>query len=57
MLKMLWKAAGLLEKNLSQYEALTNSYSNLSKLKLARNDPYQALFYTKAKQTFEKSTI
>lgn len=49
------KAASLLEKEPSQYEALTNSYSNLSQLKLARNDPDQALFfYTKAKQTFEK---
>ena len=49
------KAASLLEKEPSQYEALTNSYSNLSQLKLARNESDQALFfYTKAKQTFEK---
>ena len=56
--KAFLKAATLLEKENNQSEALVNTYRNLSKLKLERNEPAIALqYFEKAKKEFRKSAI
>ena len=56
--KAFLKAATLLEKENNQSETLVNTYRNLSKLKLERNEPAIALqYFEKAKKEFRKSAI
>ena len=55
--KAFLKAISLLEKDKSQLKALTNTYRNLSKLKLERNDVKMALeYFEKASNQFNKNS-